>query len=328
MAVTSGFFNSVSGDRLYNADQMSLYFEGLISNGVYENVGERLQVTAPSVSGMSVDVGTGRAVVQSHWIKNDSKLNLAIEQAHTSLNRLDVIAIRYDVNARTVSIVVKTGTPAATPYAPTITRNADVYELYIAAIHVAKGTTAITQDMIDDLRPSNRCGWVTGLIKQVDTSDLFDQWEFAYMYYYDQTTTAFNSYISQKQAEFNEWFENLTSELRVDTTLHSYQNTVTVPDNTSTVMIGIDQYASNADTLFAYSNGVLLVQGVNYTISGTGAAAKVVLTTPLKNSNEITFVVLKSVIGENSGAYISGQAALESAAIPVGLVGNAEREDV
>lgn len=328
MAVTSGFFNSIDGDRLYNADQMSLYFEGLISNGVYENVGERLQVTAPSTAGMSVDVGTGRAVVQSHWLKNDSKKNLTITAADVSLNRLDAIAIRYDVNARTVSIVVKTGTPAATPYAPTITRNADVYELYIAAVHVAKGTTAITQDMIDDLRPSNRCGWVTGLITQVDTSDLFDQWEFAYMNYYLEKTAEFDNYITTKQNEFNEWFESLTSELRVDTTLHSYQNTVTVPDNTSNIIIGIDEYASNSDTLFAYSNGVLLVQGIDYTVSGTGSAAKIMLTTPLKNSNEITFVVLKSVIGENSGAYISGQAALESAAIPVGLVGNAEREDV
>lgn len=328
MAVTSGFFNSVNHDRLYNADQMSLYFEGLVSNGVFESVGERLQVTAPSTSGMSVDVGTGRAIVQSHWIKNDSKLNLTIEQAHTSLNRLDAIAIRYDVNARAVSIVVKTGTPAAMPYAPVITRNADVYELYIAAVHVAKGTTAITQDMIDDLRPSNRCGWVTGLINQVDTSDLFDQWEFAYMRYYLDATAQFDSYMANKQREFDEWFDSLTSELRVDTTLHSYQNTVTVPDNTSNIMIGIDEYAANSDTLFAYSNGVLLVQGIDYTVSGTGSEAKIMLTTPLKNSNEITFVVLKSVIGENSGAYISGQAALESASIPVGLVGNAEREDV
>lgn len=328
MAVTSGFFNSVDGDRLYNADQMSLYFEGLISNGVYENVGERLQVTAPSVSGMSVDVGTGRAVVQSHWIKNDSKLNLTIEQAHTSLNRLDAIAIRYDVNARAVSIVVKTGTPAATPYAPTITRNADIYELYIATVHVAKGTTAITQDMIDDLRPSGRCGWVTGLIEQVDTSDLFDQWEFAYMRYYVEKTAEFDNYITTKQNEFNEWFESLTSELRVDTTLHSYQNTVTVPDNTTVVTIGIEQYAANTDTLFAYSNGVLLVQGINYTVSGTGSDAVIRLSAPLVNSNQITFIVIKSVIGENSGAYISGQAALVSASIPVGLVGNAEREDV
>ena len=44
MAWTSGFFNSVNGDRLYNADQMSHIFEGLITDGVYESVGNKLAV--------------------------------------------------------------------------------------------------------------------------------------------------------------------------------------------------------------------------------------------------------------------------------------------
>ena len=50
MAVTYGFFNSVlvngMQDRRYNADQMSTYFKGLISDGVYQNVGGGLQVRA------------------------------------------------------------------------------------------------------------------------------------------------------------------------------------------------------------------------------------------------------------------------------------------
>ena len=29
MAITYGFFNSVDGDRKYNAEQMSTYFDGL-----------------------------------------------------------------------------------------------------------------------------------------------------------------------------------------------------------------------------------------------------------------------------------------------------------
>ena len=59
MAITSGFFDSVSGDRTYDADQMSTYFEGLISDGVYENVGDRFAVTSAN-SGMNINVGAGR----------------------------------------------------------------------------------------------------------------------------------------------------------------------------------------------------------------------------------------------------------------------------
>lgn len=70
MPVTYGFFNSVEGDRRYDADQMSNYFKGLISNGVYEGVGSALQVLAGT--GMSVNVQTGRAIIDCKWINLDA----------------------------------------------------------------------------------------------------------------------------------------------------------------------------------------------------------------------------------------------------------------
>ena len=61
MSVTYGFFNSVNGDRVYNADQMSEYFNELVSNGVYESVGGALQVVPNT--GMNVNVKTGRGII-------------------------------------------------------------------------------------------------------------------------------------------------------------------------------------------------------------------------------------------------------------------------
>lgn len=297
MAVTYGFFNSVSGDRLYNADQMSTYFEGLVSSGVFENVGDRLQVTAGT--GMAVNVGTGRAIISSKWVKNDAALNLPITAADVQKNRIDAIAIRFDATARTVSIVVKEGTAttgAASP--PSRATGADVYELFLAYVSVPKSTTAITQDLITDLRWSADCGWVTGLIKQVATSDLYDQWAAAYNSYYAQSTATFDAYMSQKQTEFNIWFASLTQQLNVDTTLHQYQNTVTTANGATEVNIGISDFDSDYDLLLAYIGGVFLVQGDDYTITGTGSAAKITLTLPTVGINDITFVVIKSVIGE------------------------------
>ena len=66
MAITYGYFNSVNGDRTYNADQMSEYFDGLVSNGVYESVGGALQVTAGS--GMTVNVASGRGIINCKWL--------------------------------------------------------------------------------------------------------------------------------------------------------------------------------------------------------------------------------------------------------------------
>jgi hypothetical protein len=93
-------------------------------------------------------------------------------------------------------------------------------------------------------------------------------------------------------------------------------------------MIGINDYDSNADLLLAFANGVYLVGGVDYTISGTGAAAKINLQKPLVGANLVNFVVVKSVIGENTNGSIAGVAAVGITDIPVLAPGIAEREDI
>ena len=79
---------------------------------MYENVGSRLRVT--NGNGMSVNVGTGRAVVLSRWVENDAELNLALDAADVQYNRIDAIAVRLDLteSGRTVNIIVKKGTNA------------------------------------------------------------------------------------------------------------------------------------------------------------------------------------------------------------------------
>lgn len=326
MAVTYGFFNAVDDDRAYNADQMSMYFEGLISEGIFESVGDKLRVTAGD--GMTVNVGSGRAIVRSRWLKNDVTLPLTIAAASETLNRIDAVILKLDMTARTITIEVKQGEPVAgVPNAPAYTRTSDVYELWLATVRVNKNTAAITQDMITDFRPSALCGYVTGLINQVDTSTLYAQWEAAYEQYYARTEAIFNAYMLSRQALWEEWFSSLTDELRVDTTLRNYQNTVNTYSDTNAVLVGIPQYASDSDMLSVYANGVYMVQGADYTISGTGESAKILLTKTLAGQNSVTFVVIKSVIGEGSGAYIAGQTALETAA-QIGIQGNATREDI
>ena len=34
MSLTSGFYNSLDGDRTYNAEQMSELFDGIINDGI------------------------------------------------------------------------------------------------------------------------------------------------------------------------------------------------------------------------------------------------------------------------------------------------------
>ena len=314
MAITSGFFDSVDDDRLYTAEQMSSYFDGIVSNGVYENIGQRL-VVASANDGMKISVGTGRAIIQSHWMVNDTPAELTLDPADVSGNRLDAIVLRLDMTARSITLTVKKGTAVSgNPSMPAITRTATVYELYLASVAVPKGATQ--PGMITDLRPSSYCGWVTGVIQQVDTSDLFTQWNAAYQ----QQFAAFQAYCDAREAAFNAWFEALTSQLTVDTSITKYQRVETLAHTTlagTIIDIDIDEYNADTDILFVYVNGIFYNDGTDdpesvqvnvgrwFIIeSGTGVS----FNRTFSASDEISFVVIKNVIGGN--VMVSGRAAL------------------
>lgn len=295
MALSYGFFNSVDGDRVYNADTMSGMFEGLISGGVYENVGNAFIVRA--TSGMVLSVGSGRAIVGGNWVKNDADVTITLNAAHVTLNRWTAIALRRSTASRDVSLVMIDGTPASTPAKPSPTRDATTYEIILAYVYVKAGATAVTQADIYDVRPETTlCGWVTGLIDQVNTEDLFIQWQQAYSEFY---------------ASFQSWFDTLTSQLQVNTYLYSYKKHQIVEaagDNTVTFEILGYEY-SPSDTVMVYINGLYGCDGVDYTLNQTGVGS--ITTVADKIGTVIDVVILKSKIGDpvpsgGGGNLISG----------------------
>lgn len=314
MAVTSGFFDSIEGDRKYTAEQMTTYFKGLVSDGVYQTVGDAMTVRATG-EGLNITVGTGRALCRTHWINIDEPLALSLSPASTENARIDLVVIRHDTTARTVSIEVVEGTPSATPSVPATQHTDLVWELVLARIFVEKNTSLLTQEKITDLRPSSECGWVTGLVTQVNTSQLFLQFQSAYQQQfqiyadyltqiqneYEQQFQVFENYLTQKQNEFDTFFKHLTEQLNVDTTVRKYQNSFQIAVQTGqtvkTLNIGISEYNSDDDILFVYLDGTYLVEKIDYTISGTGSNAQITFENPLTKTHVICFIVLKSVIG-------------------------------
>ena len=178
MAWASGFFNSVNGDRRYNADQMSGIFEGLITDGVYASVGDKMAVQPNS--GMTVQIASGRGWFSKRWVDNTSPHLLTLEASDVTLNRYAAICVRVDDRdtARTAEPYVKYSDFATTPVKPTMTRTETVNEYCLAYIYISAGATVITVANIEDTRGNNDlCGWVTGLIEQLSTTTLFSQWE-------------------------------------------------------------------------------------------------------------------------------------------------------
>lgn len=206
MAWTSGFFNSVDGDRKYNADQMSQIFDGLITQGVYESIGNKLAVQPNS--GLTVQISTGRGWFGSRWVKNDSEYLIELEPADVILNRYAAICIRADLadSVRTAEPYVKYSDFASSPVKPAMTRTETVKEYCLAYVYIKGGASSISYADIEDTRANtNLCGWVTGLIKQLDTDTLWTQWQALF----EEFMAGLNADAVDQQEEFEAFMASL-----------------------------------------------------------------------------------------------------------------------
>lgn len=307
MAITYGFFNAIDSDRVYNADQMSEYFDGLVSNGVYEKVGNALRVTAGT--GMAVNVLSGRGIIECKWIKNDAAYEVTLTAAHVLLARYTAIVLRLDRTNRLITIAAKDGTPASSPARPTMTDDGTVKELCLAYVYVGPNVTSITQANIIDMRASNLCGWVTGVVQQVDTSELFAQWQSAYEAYYSQM----QSWQAQVEADFDEWFSALTSQLSVITYIQRYKKRVVLSTGSSTpIALDMTGYEYTEDDIIeVYINGLYADEGIDYTLTISGSIATVT-PTPTQKDTVVVINATKSRIGYRV-IGVSGGAALVTA---------------
>ena len=280
MAITYGFFNSVDGDRKYNAEQMSTYFDGLVSDGIYQSVGGKFYVSAGA--GLSVSVSTGRALIECHWLKNDNVLTITLDSADVQNDRKDLIVIKLDYSARTMGVEYISG-------AESVKNTETVKYLVLAKITVPAGATTITQANIKDIRGSALCPWVTGLVKQVDTSDLFSQYEKAY----EEMVQQMINWWADRRNAFDTWFNSLTTSLNVNLNLTKQEFSYTTTAETDIIPLVSDYQTT--DILLVHVNGVLVVEGTEYSIE----AENIKLAKTITAGNTVTQILIKSVIGGN-----------------------------
>lgn len=299
MAITYGFFNAVKQsdgtyDRAYNSEQMSDMFEGLISDGVYESVGDALLVTAKN--GMTVQVGTGRMIIDGKWLKNDAKMDITLAASHLTFNRWSAIVARLDNSNRVITLVEKAGTPATSPEKPAMTESQTIKEKCLAYVYIAAGASSITQTNITDTRPDTSiCGWVTGLIKQVDTSRLFLQWQTAYEEMYAQL----QSWETEQKASFDTWFAALTQELNVNTYIQKYHKVVETTDEQGVFALDMAGYTYDAlDIILVNVNGVVLVEDYDWILDTSKSPVELHAKFGIDAGNVVEITILKSKIGQ------------------------------
>ena len=212
MAETSGFFNaemieddgSAKYDRIYYADQFAYYFSKFISNGVYINPATQLKVT--SKGELKLNVAIGDAFVNGYWYKNDENFEMQLAQANGALPRIDRVVLRWDSITRYINLAILQGNPAATPSAKNLTRNADTWELGLADVYIERGALSISDANITDLRPDRTyCGYVAGVVNQIDTTNLFAQFTDAFEQYYEKQVTTSDKFSSDLAKKYNDY---------------------------------------------------------------------------------------------------------------------------
>ncbi|WP_049041120.1 hypothetical protein, partial [Clostridium sporogenes] len=211
----SSFFNAIIDqngipDRPYLAEDFARYFSTFIGNGVFPNPATNLQVVAID-NDMRIRVTKGPAWINGYLYENTDYLILKLDPADGVLNRIDRIVLRLDFLERKINIIVKKGEYASAPKAPNLQRDSDGYELAIADVLIKNGLITVTQSNITDLRLNkNYCGIVHGVVDQVDTTAIFNQFQT----WYSETKEAYNKDISKwtkdKKEAFDLWYEKNT----------------------------------------------------------------------------------------------------------------------
>lgn len=279
MAIKSYFFNAVQSggvyDRVYNADDVTSYLDLLVGNGVFPTPSTMLQVRANS--GMTVIVGAGAGWINGCKIVNTADMTLTVDQSDAVLNRIDSVIFYADYTAREMGIEIKKGTAANTPTAPAMTRTSSRYEMRLANIYVGKQVTAIYAADITDTRGGSDCGYVAGLIQQMDTSTLFDQF-----------TDAFETWFTDAQAAYTS--KVLSESAYTETLSGSY----TANSNFKALTTAFPTYNHSTDLIDVYLNGLRLTPS-EFSITNS-SPYNLRFPINIAAGNEINVIMLKNAI--------------------------------
>ncbi|MBF1113678.1 MAG: hypothetical protein HXL55_06035 [Solobacterium sp.] len=275
MTYRSGFFNAKqntdgSYDRTYDADDISNYLGGLISDGVVQSSADALQVSVEQAS-MQVQIRPGRAFLNNRWFTADSVITLPLTRAHGTLSRITAVALRFDEVNREVTPMCIDGTLASSPAAPQL----DDKYLLLALVAVPANPSNLSQITVTDSRK-----FVHALVN----------------YDFDQSVLQ-KEYIKA----FNAWFEGIKGQLSTDAAgnlqnqINSINPKITgiandlkkTNDKMKWKYIGTLKQSNTRINISSEYSEVLAV----YTSKGTSYDVKDFLVIPLSNAGYYDFFV-------------------------------------
>lgn len=195
MALSSGFFDSVNGDRTYSAEDFGSVFDGLITDGVY---------TSFDQFGIGWDtngiiVKSGRAWFNHIWVQNDADVHLTFP-TQTTQKQDGYVCIRVNKNdsVRASSLVIVTAVYGSNSGTQFNNGSSGIWDYVIGKfeVPVIGGTSWGTnmQNLVGVSHPAvpaaNRAMFVANILENLDVTTLTEG----------------------MQARYDEWFATLPQE--------------------------------------------------------------------------------------------------------------------
>lgn len=219
MSVSSGFFNSLNGDRKYDAAQMSAIFDGLIIDGVFASIGTAFAVKA--AGGLTVNVGIGKAWFDHTWTVNDSILPMTVPEAEVLLDRIDAVVLEVNgtksVRENTIKFVK--GNPSNAPSRPTLTNEGNVHQYPLCYIYRKYGTAVINQADITPMVGTESTPFVTGILQTISLDELLGKWQDELDRFTDARSQEVDDWIAQEESDFTAWFNKMKADLQQEQTV-------------------------------------------------------------------------------------------------------------
>lgn len=174
----------------YTSSDFCDAFQNISGDGVV-NQGKRFSV---STNGFALNVGTGFAFADGHYLINNEPVQLRVKTPDKNNDRTDALVVCVDYTQRKAYLEILSGVNEEEITAnPSSLRNDDTYSIVLYFIRVRRGATYIdTSDIVDARSGKELCGTVYQLSALTDgTLRVYNYFQFAF----DEEVEKLNDYV-------------------------------------------------------------------------------------------------------------------------------------
>lgn len=212
--ITSGFYDSVDGDRKYFADDMNMPYKRIVSEGIFgtDNTNQKgtdFNPVITSSTDRTFTIASGMGILNGRWFEMVTTQLFTADVNNTLSDRKDSIIIAVDTatSDRKATIEYRLGS-GSTP--PALVNNAGHQELRICNI-VVKSLSTGGGITIEDTRATSECPIIVGLLKELSADEFLTQFKNTFNEF-QQTFETFEETFETFESSFASWYSGIQND--------------------------------------------------------------------------------------------------------------------